>query len=487
MKTGSTIPHILLTLLCFLPLSTHASVVISEVAWMGSEESANAEWIELYNTDSEVNLDGWTLEAVDGQPAIELSGVLESGAHALLERTSDETVSAVEAYLIYTGSLGNSGEKLELRNSDGVLVDSVDGRDGWSIGGDNETKETLQRSGNPPTGGWVTDTPSPQSEAYVERTENDEEEQEESKIQETVSQGNIIYGTKKEKEVREKLKPSLNLEVSTDRNVITGVPAHFTARAYTESGREIELTSTNWNFGDGQTAQGNEVTHVYTHEGDYVVTVTGERKNFIEHIRDEEQTIVHVIPSPIRITEVTREYVTLKNESNEMLELSSCVLVSGGKHFKIPKDTYILGNAEITLPKKITRLVTNSHTVLFNKEGIALSESASPETPFERHKVAGTHTSVKKQAQTETVPTTEASESDGAVVDGITQLADKDTLLATAHADTGEAETEGSGNIWWWILGLITAIVTSVIAIILIRQEQREVIEGYYIEEGEKK
>ena len=47
------------------------TILINEIAWMGTENSGTDEWIELYNsTDSEVNLTGWRLEAVDGSPKI---------------------------------------------------------------------------------------------------------------------------------------------------------------------------------------------------------------------------------------------------------------------------------------------------------------------------------------------------------------------------------------------------------------------------------
>ncbi|MCK9401751.1 MAG: lamin tail domain-containing protein, partial [Bacteroidales bacterium] len=44
-----------------------ASVVINEVAWMGTAESANNEWLELKNqSEAEIDLAGWILRASDG-------------------------------------------------------------------------------------------------------------------------------------------------------------------------------------------------------------------------------------------------------------------------------------------------------------------------------------------------------------------------------------------------------------------------------------
>lgn len=121
--------------------ATTNDVVINEVAWMGTDVSYNDEWIELYNTtDSTISLEGWTLNATDGSPQISLSGSIAAGGHYILERTNDDTLSDVTADHIYTGSLSNSGEALELSDGSGV-IDSVDA---W-YAGDNSTKATMER------------------------------------------------------------------------------------------------------------------------------------------------------------------------------------------------------------------------------------------------------------------------------------------------------------------------------------------------------
>ena len=50
---------------------TFLTVVINEVAWMGTEAAARDEWIELYNnTTSTIDITGWHLIAADGSPDI---------------------------------------------------------------------------------------------------------------------------------------------------------------------------------------------------------------------------------------------------------------------------------------------------------------------------------------------------------------------------------------------------------------------------------
>jgi len=108
---------------------------------MGTSASTpNDEWIELYNnTTSTIDLTGWTLvSTTDGSPNIALDGTISSGGFYLLERSDDDTVSNILADRIYTGALsqteGKPGEKLELRDANGNLIDMIDCSTGWFAG-----------------------------------------------------------------------------------------------------------------------------------------------------------------------------------------------------------------------------------------------------------------------------------------------------------------------------------------------------------------
>ena len=71
----------------FWPGFCLASVVINEIAWMGTVVSSADEWIELKNnTDGEIDLTNWTLKAIDGSPEINLSGIISASGYFLLER-----------------------------------------------------------------------------------------------------------------------------------------------------------------------------------------------------------------------------------------------------------------------------------------------------------------------------------------------------------------------------------------------------------------
>jgi cardiolipin synthase len=113
-----------------------SKVIINELAWAGLAASSNDEWIELYNaSDVSVELTGWVLAAVDGTPVITLEGTIAPYGTFLLEQRDDTTLSDIPADQIYVGVMANDGERLELWDQGGVLVDGANQDGGpWPAG-----------------------------------------------------------------------------------------------------------------------------------------------------------------------------------------------------------------------------------------------------------------------------------------------------------------------------------------------------------------
>jgi len=142
-----------LLVISLFPIQVLASVIINEIAWMGTNISYSDEWIELYNnTNSLINLDGWTLKAIDGTPEINISGIIQANGFFVLERTDDTTLPNIIANQIYTGALGNKGEHLKLFDNQNNLIDEVNCTGSW-FAGDNKTKQTMERTNS---GNWQT-------------------------------------------------------------------------------------------------------------------------------------------------------------------------------------------------------------------------------------------------------------------------------------------------------------------------------------------
>lgn len=126
------------------------SVIISEVAWMGTLADANDEWIELHNPGTTaINITGWTLSSTTGTPNITLAGTIEPGGYFLLERTDNLTVSDIAADQIYTGALSNEGMALRLRTASGQDIDTANGNGGaWPAGdADPARRCSMERRG----------------------------------------------------------------------------------------------------------------------------------------------------------------------------------------------------------------------------------------------------------------------------------------------------------------------------------------------------
>jgi len=122
-------------------------IIFNEIAWMGTENSANDEWFELKNiSGTEIDLEGWQILDKDGQIKIIFSSGERFSANSfyLLERTDDNSVPNIKADKIYTGSLNDTNEALYLFNKNCQLEDEVLASLDWPAG-DKTSKRTMER------------------------------------------------------------------------------------------------------------------------------------------------------------------------------------------------------------------------------------------------------------------------------------------------------------------------------------------------------
>ncbi len=371
---------VLIGIALLAPTAAHAAVVISEVAWMGTSVSANAEWIELQNTGSEsVNLSGWILTSTTGAPNISLSGSIPATGYYLLERTSDASVPSVVADQIYSGALANTGLTLLLKDQTGVTVDTVVGGTDWaSIGGDNTTKQTPQRTGS----AWSTAEPTPRAQNTSGASDADDEGGE--PVASTtdpltplpsVGGSSISYGSYKNPV------PKLYIDAGPGRILAAGADSIFSAYAYDSDGIVRKDAEFSWSFGDGARADGDEVTHAYPLPGTYTVSVAAQAGK--SHTVSLLKVVVQ--SSSVRITEATSEGITLVNEGDEILDLSGWSVVQGNRQFVLPRYMALLPGQETHLPAAVTKLGTSTESVsLLFPSGApgAVLETKIPETVF---------------------------------------------------------------------------------------------------------
>ena len=482
---------VLLCILC-VPGWVHAKVYISEVAWMGSEENANAEWIELYNDGPATRVDGWVLVAADDQPSLTLSGTMAADSYALLERTSDETVPGRRAFLVYTGALGNDGETLELYTADGVREDRVQGGEGWELGGNNETKDTLQRSGAPAVGAWITGARTPGRGGGVAASPADSN-----------SKPSLV-ATPRNKEVEDTPRPvmrepELGLVLDDPGTLTAGVPATFMARTHRESGREVGVDEARWVFGDGATGSGRNVSHTYAYPGTYVVRVAAKDDAFRTPLEAEAELVVTVVEAEYSIVDASEEYIEIQNNGTHAVNLSQHALAVGEDYFVFPEGTELLPERSVRFP------MVHTHLTVHERQYVGLYTPAR--TLVHLYRAPRTHERVQATAAAraeEVAPRVVAAQDTerpggrvgvdvdtdvGIDVDELLRTVERpNTLQAGAHVaqafEPADAASEKRENLLvWWLAALAALIGTVLVVIALIRHEQAEIVKGYEIEE----
>lgn len=144
---------LILVFLYSFPLPIFASVIINEIAWMGTpvQEVDPAqwwryEWIELYNTGKkEVPLQQWSisLEREEVDFAIKLSGTIAPAGYFLIA-ASDKILGGGVRYQNLGAKFHNKGQRVTLKNAQGEIVEDLNAVSGW-LGGDNGSKATMER------------------------------------------------------------------------------------------------------------------------------------------------------------------------------------------------------------------------------------------------------------------------------------------------------------------------------------------------------
>lgn len=461
-----------------------ASVSISEVAWMGSTESANHEWIELYNSSESISVEGWTLS--DGANlTITLAGTIPGSSYAVLERNRSDGSSVVSSpFLNYAGALVNTGATLTLRRADGSLVDSVSGGENWqSIGGDNTTKDTAQYT----TSGWITGVPTP-GQANTTDANPSPASTTGSSSSSANSSRTILTSTTNQRTAQvESVPEALSLQVVVPDFIYAGQPVSFTVVPNGMTSTIRNSLKYQWNFGDLHTSTSSSPTHVFSYPGTYNVFVEGRFAGYSASARRE----IAVLPLTVSMSHSEVGDVLLQNDAMYEVDISNYYLAASQVK-RIPSHTYISPRETITIPWPMLSQSAFPPTVLLGrgKEIITSTYAKAEESSIVTASVvsapvaiAPTVTFREPEIVTEVQESlispsafgfaaAEASESDILVSDevvimeeggeeviggdasGVTPLL---TSSTTANSDSLPVST-------WWTYGLLALILISAIA-----------------------
>ncbi|MDP3974765.1 MAG: lamin tail domain-containing protein, partial [Candidatus Jorgensenbacteria bacterium] len=123
------------------------SVVFSEIAWMGTEEGAQYEWIELANvSNAPADIGGWSVVDKDEQiqKIFPQNVTIPAGGFFLLARSADR-VGNTHADARYAGNLKNEDEVLRLFDASCNAIDEVIAAPKWPAG-ESAERRTMERN-----------------------------------------------------------------------------------------------------------------------------------------------------------------------------------------------------------------------------------------------------------------------------------------------------------------------------------------------------
>ncbi len=335
---------------CMSAPSVHAQIRINEVAWMGTDSGgANCEWVELYNeSDDIVDLSSWTLRIENaggatakdlllGETASVKYGGIAGRGYYLIARNSgtcgNEFPGEEADWLGSFGSgISNSGAKITLLSGTNE-EDVLDSRVGWEVskggaGGKNTSpKETPQWTGS----AWLTASPTPRGQNHTAPLP-------ELKEDESVTTPPVVTvgGTAPLVPVTHPV-PKLYVDGGPARIVIAGAHTPFSALAYDSTGMRHKNADITWSFGEGGSKKGEEVSYAYREPGEYTVVVRARSKG----VSAVSFISVVAVASPISISHADGESITLRNDSDDFVDLSFWKIGDAKRAPTLPADTVL--------------------------------------------------------------------------------------------------------------------------------------------------
>jgi len=363
----SLVVRILIGITIMVPSVSHAAVMMSEIAWMGTNESSYCEWVELHNDAStSVPLSGWQLFEGGGATTVfTLSKTIPANGYLLVERVTPSCPDPIPSVNDEAGSFGgsglsNSGEDLVLKDTDGTTVQTLNFSSGWPAG-DATTKETMQLSGS----SWVTANPTPDAPTSGSSTT----ETSSTPLPEQSTSSTPTYT------------PSLVL--TTPSQVYASVQNTYSAINYLDHYKN-QAGYFVWNMGDGAIVRNiglNPVTHSYKYPGTYTITLNYFPYTALLTQAPELSTskTITVLSSDISISSFDGGWMKIQNKLATPVDISGWVIQTPTQHAAFPEFSTIAPNATISVDREILGITDKTDPVsLYTPEGKLIATTALP-------------------------------------------------------------------------------------------------------------
>jgi len=344
-------------------LADSPTVVINEVAWMGTVTSTNDEWVELYNnTAQDVDINNWTLvSTTDDKFSILLSGKILAQGFFLLERkVSNNSLAPILADQTYpyANVLHNDGEYLELKDATGRPIDVVNGFP-WPAG--KTGVGTMERISPESADSW-------QASATPEGTPK---AQNSTPIQTADEQPTETPGETESTTLTSTSTPTSSdhfPEANAGPDIIALANQEINFDASQSSDPDGDSLAYRWNFGDGTTADKPTINHSYQYPGTYIAVLeVNDGQN-----SSSDQLTVTVYSNSILISEFLsaptgadqdNEWIELYNDSGQVADLSGWQVddaEGGSKPFTLPQNTLLAGHQYLVLQRPTTKIALNN-------------------------------------------------------------------------------------------------------------------------------
>lgn len=376
---------VLLFLLLASPCFVFASVSVSEIMYDPKGSNSGRQWVELYNGGSgSVDLSGFNFyEGSVNHRAFGYSGGLCQGDAAIAPGgyviITNDSCSLAKFHLDYPGYSGTvfhsalsfTGEPLVLKNGD-AMEDTPPGYD--SSMGAKDDGNSLQKI----AGVWKSGIPTPGAEnaesAPADSGSGDDSGGASSDSQVVISSGSSssssgssssFLSVSNQSSAPKSIKTKIEV---ADKIILFGIKNYFTAKVTDSAGREVADGKTVWNFGNGEIKEGGKILYSYQFPGDYVVFAESSWKDF----KSSDSVKIKVVAPALKISKIQSGpggFIEIQNSSPYQTDVSFWRIISGGKYFSIPKNTFVVPQGKITLPASIAGISFGSDAEILTPEG----------------------------------------------------------------------------------------------------------------------
>ena len=253
---------------------------------------------------------------------------------------------------------------------------------------------------------------------------------------------------------------SISMEIGEDRTILVGADSVFEVVVFGTKGEPLENPRVVWSFGDGTRKEGKKVLHHFAFPGTYVVIADAVSAGYSASAR----LTVTAVPAALSITQVTNEYIALKNNGDVEVNLGGWFLFSLGRQFQFPQNTIVLADQEVLISNKRTNLsgVDPSTVALQYPNGLVATAYEYPlfiSSPG-------------------AVPT-------GTVIDRprgevLSASSEGEPLIARENLITAPVVATGApGSFWMWVIGVFGIATVGSGALLYTRRRQH----GWAVEE----